>query len=68
MRVWKSSMLSKTRARPRCCMRCGEAAAGLMMAPAGARLPRSTAMPPSVSRGWCRTRITSASQMGAASK
>ena len=68
MRVWKSSMLSKTRARPRCRIRCGEAAAGLMMASARARLPRSTAMPPSVSRGWRRGRITSASQMGAASR
>ena len=51
MRAWKSSILSKTIARPRCCSRCGEAAAGLMMAPSGARLPRSTAMPPSASSG-----------------
>src|SRR5688572_22679489 len=29
MRVWKSSMLSKARARPRCWMRCRDAAAGL---------------------------------------
>jgi hypothetical protein len=29
MQVWKSSMLSKTRARPRCWMRCRDAAAGL---------------------------------------
>jgi hypothetical protein len=35
MRAWKSSMLSKASVRPRCSMRCGEAAAGLMMAPAG---------------------------------
>ena len=45
MRACRSSMLSKTTARPRCCSRCGDAAAGLMMAPRGARLPRSTAMP-----------------------
>ena len=45
MRAWKSSMLSKTTARPRWRSRSGEAAAGLITAPAGARLPRSTAMP-----------------------
>ena len=36
-----------------------EAAAGLMTAPAGARFPRSTAMPPSASSGAERGRITS---------
>ena len=41
---------SNTTARPRCCSRCGEAAAGLMIAPSGARLPRSTAMPASAQR------------------
>ena len=51
MRAWKSSMLSKTTARPRCRSRCGDAAAGLISAPSGARLPRSTAMPPSATSG-----------------
>ena len=46
MRAWKSSMLSKTTARPRCRSRCGDAAAGLISAPSGARLPRRTAIPP----------------------
>ena len=45
MRAWKSSMSSNTTARPRCCIRCGDAADGLITAPSGARLPRSTAMP-----------------------
>ncbi|MNC85411.1 hypothetical protein D3C83_10080 [compost metagenome] len=45
MRLWKSSMFSNTTARPRCFMSFGVAAEGLMIAPPGHRLPRSTAMP-----------------------
>ena len=45
MRVWKSSMFSNTTARPVCTISAGVAALGLITAPRGARLPRSTAMP-----------------------
>ena len=45
MRAWKSSAFSNTTARPRCTISAGVAALGLMTAPRGARLPRSTAMP-----------------------
>ena len=45
MRLWKSSLFSNTTARPRCIISAGVAALGLMTAPRGARLPRSTAMP-----------------------
>ena len=38
-------MLSNTTARPRCFSRRGLAAEGLITAPSGARLPRSTAIP-----------------------
>src|ERR1700721_1032404 len=52
---WYDSGESKTRARPRCLSRCGEAADCLMTAPSGARLPRSTAVPvPAGWTGWCR--------------
>ncbi len=49
MRACTSSTESKTTARPRCRSRCGDAAAGLMIAPAGARLPYRTAIP---AFGW----------------
>ena len=45
MRVWKSSMFSKTTALPLCFISLGVAAEGLMIAPSGQRLPRSTAIP-----------------------
>ena len=45
MRAWKSSMSSNTTARPVCTISAGVAALGLITAPRGARLPRSTAMP-----------------------
>ena len=47
MRVCRSSIDSNTTARPVCCSSSGDAADGLMTAPSGARLPRSTAMPAS---------------------
>ncbi|KEH14906.1 hypothetical protein GY15_02085 [Delftia sp. 670] len=46
MRWARSAAFSKTTARPSCSMSRGWAADCLMMAPPGARLPRSTAMPP----------------------
>ncbi len=52
-------MSSKTTARPVCVSRCGLAAAGLMIAPSGARLPVSTAMPLSGTTGLVRGRMTS---------
>ncbi len=65
MRALKSSMLSKTTARPRCFSRRGVAAEGLITAPVGARLPRSTAMPACSRMGLARSRITSRFQHGA---
>ena len=44
-------MLSNTTARPRCFISRGEAADGLSTAPVGARLPRSTAIPPCAASG-----------------
>src|SRR5437879_13270466 len=52
MRLWKSSMFSNTTARPLCFMSLGVAAEGLMMAPSGQRLPRSTAMPEFFLKGF----------------
>src|SRR6187455_470324 len=46
IRVVMSSTESKTTARPVCCKSAGVAADCLMIAPRGARLPRSTAMLP----------------------
>ena len=60
-----SSMLSKTTARPRCRSSSGDAAAGLITAPDGARFPRSTAIPALSCSGASRPRITSESQIGA---
>src|SRR3977135_782430 len=65
MRRWKSSMLSNTTARARCCISFGVAAEGLMMAPSGQRLPRSTAMPASFLNGDFKLWITSRFQHGA---
>src|SRR5881392_1329074 len=64
MRRWKSSMLSNTTARARCVMSFGVAAEGLMMAPSGHRLPRSTAMPASFLNGDLKPWITSRPQHG----
>src|SRR5271165_5587915 len=47
-------------------MRSGEAAEGLSTAPSGARLPRSTTIPPCAARGFSEERITSGFQFGAA--
>ena len=52
-------MLSNTTARPRCCISAGVAADGLMIAPRGARLPRSTAMPPLARSGASNGMMTS---------
>ena len=59
MRAWKSSMSSNTTARPRCTISAGVAALGLMIAPRGARLPRSTAMPALSLNGASNGLITS---------
>src|SRR5216683_2146850 len=66
MRRWKSSMFSNTTARARWCMSLGVAAEGLMMAPSGQRLPRSTAMPASFLNGDFKLWITSRFQHAAA--
>ena len=50
---------SNTTARPSCFISFGVAADCLMIAPRGARLPRSTAMPPCGLIGFARGRITS---------
>ena len=51
---------SRTRRRgPVCCSRRGSAAGGLMTAPSGARLPRSTARPSAATSGLSSGRITS---------
>ena len=52
-------MVSNTTARPRCVSSAGVAALGLMTAPRGARLPRSTAMPASALNGAANGLITS---------
>src|SRR3989441_7547053 len=65
MRRWKSSMFSNTTARARCVTSFGVAAEGLMMAPSGQRLPRSTAMPASFLNGDLKPWITSRFQHGA---
>ena len=59
MRAWKSSAFSNTTARPLCVIKAGVAALGLMTAPRGARLPRSTAMPALSLNGVRSGRITS---------
>ena len=64
MRARMSSIESKTRAGPTCCSSAGVAAAGLMIAPRGARLPRSTAMPASAINGVSRGKITVSSYTG----
>ncbi len=61
-------MVSNTTARPRCLSRCGDAAAGLMMAPPGASEPRSTEIPPRPAAGCVRGVITSGSQILASSR
>ena len=61
MRALKSSMLSKTIALPRCFNKLALAAAGLMTAPSGAKLPRNTAIPALGCNGSLRERITSVS-------
>ena len=48
-----------TPARPRCVIRCGDAAEGFSTAPRGARLPRKMQMPPSAISGVSSLRITS---------
>ncbi len=65
MRLWKSSMFSNTTARPRCFISLGVAAEGLMMAPSGHRLPRSTAIPEFFLNGFLNGKITSRFQQGA---
>ena len=52
-------MSSNTTARPVCCISFGVAADGFSTAPSGARLPRSTAMPPCGLSGFAERRITS---------
>ena len=59
-------MLSKTTARPLCFMSFGVAADGLMIAPSGQRLPRSTAMPVSRLKGFPKGMITSGLSLRAA--
>ncbi len=56
-------MSSKTTARPRCTIRCADAAEGFSTAPSGARLPRSTAIPPEAVSAFSTGRITSAFQL-----
>ena len=51
-------MSSNTTARPRCFSSSGVAADGLITAPSGARLPRSTAMPPCGLNGFASGVIT----------
>ena len=63
MRALYCSMVSNTMARPRCLISCGEAADGLRTAPSGARLPRSTAMPPLAASGLSIGRMTSVFQL-----
>ena len=55
-------MSSNTTARPRCRSSCGDAAEGFSTAPSGARLPRSTAMPPEAVSARSTGRITSSFQ------
>jgi hypothetical protein len=57
-RAARSSSESNTTARPVWVIRAGEAAACLMTAPRGARLPRNTAMPPVGLIGFFGVRIT----------
>ena len=59
MRVCRSSMLSNTTALPLCFRSFGVAADGLSTQPSGARLPFSTAMPPSGLNGLAIGVITS---------
>ncbi|MNC90649.1 hypothetical protein D3C83_67730 [compost metagenome] len=63
--MWKSSIDSNTTARPRCFMSAGVAAEGLMIAPSGARLPRSTRMPVFSLKGFLKGKMTSRFQQGA---
>jgi len=65
MRLWKSSMFSNTTARPLCFISLGVAAEGLMIAPSGQRLPRSTAIPEFFLKGFLCWKITSRFQQGA---
>ncbi|MCY1366479.1 hypothetical protein D9M69_533760 [compost metagenome] len=58
MRLCRSSALSNTTARPLCTSSSGVAALGLMMAPLGARLPRSTQMPALSLKGSAWVRMT----------
>jgi hypothetical protein len=50
---------SNTTARPVCCISAGVAALGLITAPRGARLPRSTAMPALALKGLASGWMTS---------
>ena len=59
MRLCRSSTSSNTTARPLCFSSFGVAADGLITQPSGARLPRSTAMPPSGLNGFAIGVITS---------
>ncbi len=65
MRALKSSIVSNTTARPRCVSSDAVAADGLITAPLGARLPRSTAMPACGLSGASSGRMTSRFQHGA---
>src|SRR2546427_669913 len=58
-------MFSNTTARPRCLISLGVAAEGLMIAPSGHRLPRSTAMPEFFLKGFLKGKITARFQHGA---
>jgi len=62
MRLWKSSLSSNTTARPLCTINAGVAALGLITAPRGDRLPRSTAMPACALNGCAIVLMTRGSQ------
>ena len=58
MALWASSSLSKTRAGPSWTSILGATAERLTTDPSGARLPRSTAMPPVGEKGSSMGRMT----------
>ena len=65
MRACRSSMLSKTTARPRCCSSCGEAAAGLIIAPSRRQVAAQHGDAGVGHAAAPRGRITSGSQIAA---